>query len=106
MNKPFAPPCERNKNFILEKLRPILANEKNVLEIGSGTGQHAVHFAKHMPHLIWQPSDLEVALSGIQAWADEANLSNLKPPAQQALQRIWRLVETISFSLLKRPSTI
>jgi SAM-dependent methyltransferase len=50
--------CERNKGPILEVLREEFAASRRVLEIGSGTGQHAVHFATHLPHLVWQPSEL------------------------------------------------
>lgn len=51
-----------------------------MLEIGSGTGQHAVHFAKNLPHIIWQPSDLQINLPGIKLWLDEARLPNIKDP--------------------------
>lgn len=50
--------CERNKGPILEVLREEFAASRRVLEIGSGTGQHAVHFATQLPHLVWQPSEL------------------------------------------------
>ena len=51
--------CERNKGPILAVLDRELAASRSVLEIGSGTGQHAVHFARHLPHLSWQPTELE-----------------------------------------------
>jgi cyclopropane fatty-acyl-phospholipid synthase-like methyltransferase len=54
----FSEACERNKGPILEVLRSALASSRSVLEIGSGTGQHAVHFAAALPHLCWQPSEL------------------------------------------------
>ncbi|HWG31169.1 MAG TPA: DUF938 domain-containing protein [Steroidobacteraceae bacterium] len=54
---PLSEACERNKGPILEVLRSALASSRRVLEIGSGTGQHATHFATHLPHLQWQPSD-------------------------------------------------
>ncbi|HEY9034467.1 MAG TPA: DUF938 domain-containing protein, partial [Pseudomonadales bacterium] len=57
MEKPFAPACERNRQPILEQLQTVFADVDQVLEIGSGTGQHAVYFAGHLPHLRWQPSD-------------------------------------------------
>jgi cyclopropane fatty-acyl-phospholipid synthase-like methyltransferase len=50
--------CERNKAPILEVLARELATHRAVLEVGSGTGQHAVHFARHLPHLTWQPSEV------------------------------------------------
>src|SRR6185437_274022 len=54
---PLSEACERNKGPILEVLRSALASSRRVLEIGSGTGQHATHFATHLPQLVWQPSD-------------------------------------------------
>ncbi|MEA3150558.1 MAG: hypothetical protein QOD56_1497, partial [Gammaproteobacteria bacterium] len=50
---PFSEACERNKNPILEILRETFAARSDVLEIGSGTGQHAVYFADQLPHLLW-----------------------------------------------------
>jgi hypothetical protein len=55
---PYSQACENNKPYILEVLREAFADRKKVLEIGSGTGQHACHFAEHLPWLQWQPSDL------------------------------------------------
>ena len=78
--KPHSEPCERNKGPILEVLRQHFAGRRRVLEIGSGTGQHAVHFAGALPGLIWQTSDLEPNLAGIRLWIDEARLPNLRPP--------------------------
>jgi SAM-dependent methyltransferase len=57
--------CERNKGPILEILVGAFARSRSVLEIGSGTGQHAAHFAAHLPHLIWQPSDTGDYLPGL-----------------------------------------
>jgi hypothetical protein len=78
--KPYAESSEVNKGPILALLKEIFAERKQVLEIASGTGQHAVHFARELPHLIWQPSELPQHLPGIQAWLDEANLPNVLPP--------------------------
>lgn len=62
-------------------LRRLWQDPGRVLEIASGTGEHAVHFAKHMPHLVWQPSDLDAAaIASITAWRDHAALPNLEPP--------------------------
>jgi cyclopropane fatty-acyl-phospholipid synthase-like methyltransferase len=78
MNRPFAQAAEENKQVILDALRPYL--EGRVLEIGSGTGQHAVYFAGEVPDLHWQTSDLEESLAGIRAWIEAAGLDNLSAP--------------------------
>ena len=58
--------CERNKEPIRRILAESFAHSRKVLEIGSGTGQHAVHFAAHFPHLVWQPSDTDEYLTGLR----------------------------------------
>ena len=78
--KPFAPACERNREPILAVLREAFADRRDVLEIGSGTGQHAVHFAAAMPWLSWQCSDVADNLPGIRAWLDDAHLPNTPDP--------------------------
>jgi hypothetical protein len=78
--KPFSPSCERNREPILEVLRAQFAGRRRVLEIGSGTGQHAVHFAAALPQLTWQASDRAENLPGIRAWLDEAALANTPAP--------------------------
>jgi len=78
--KPFSPSCERNRDPILSVLREHFADRKRVLEIGSGTGQHAVCFAEALPWLLWQSSDREENLPGIQMWLDEAALPNTPAP--------------------------
>jgi cyclopropane fatty-acyl-phospholipid synthase-like methyltransferase len=80
VDKPFAAACERNREPILDVLRPFFADRRHVLEIGSGTGQHAVHFAAAMPHLVWQTSERAGHLDGIRAWLDDAALSNTPAP--------------------------
>jgi len=80
MDKPFSAACERNKTPILQVLQPLYAGVTQVLEVGSGTGQHAVHFAAALPHLVWQCSDVPSQLAGLQLWLDEAALPNLPPP--------------------------
>jgi cyclopropane fatty-acyl-phospholipid synthase-like methyltransferase len=78
--KPYSEACDRNRDPILAGIRPLLAKCQAVLEIGSGTGQHAVYFAEKMPHLIWYPSDREENLAGIELRRKEAALANVRPP--------------------------
>jgi SAM-dependent methyltransferase len=78
--KPFSPACERNREPILAVLREAFAARRRVLEIGSGSGQHAVHFAAAMPWLQWQCSDVASILAGIAAWLDDAGLPNTPAP--------------------------
>ncbi len=80
MDKPFSLACERNREPILSVLQQYFGDRDRVLEVGSGTGQHAVHFADALPHLEWQASDVEDNLDGIRAWLDEATLPNTPAP--------------------------
>jgi trans-aconitate methyltransferase len=77
MSKPYSEACERNQGPILDVLRDAFADRRKVLEVGGGTGQHAAHFARHLPHLLWQTTDVAQHLPGIQQWIDEARLANL-----------------------------
>jgi SAM-dependent methyltransferase len=72
--------CIRNRGPILEVLRDAFAHATRVLEIGAGTGEHAVFFARNLPQLVWQPTDVAVHLPGIAAWHDAVALPNLRPP--------------------------
>ncbi len=81
-DKPWSEACERNRLPILEVLRSAFAGSTRVLEIGSGTGQHAVFFTQALPHLAWQPTDRAEHLPGIAAWRDEINLPNLCAPME------------------------
>ena len=78
--KPFSEACAENQDPILAILRETFSAVGSVLEIGSGTGQHAVHFARHLAHLTWQTSDLSANHPGIHAWLDEAALPNIRLP--------------------------
>ncbi len=78
--KPFAESSEQNKQDILAIIQPLFSKLKCVLEIASGTGQHAVYFSQTMPNLNWQPSDLDSPLPGIQSWINESGLANLNQP--------------------------
>ncbi|HEY3234954.1 MAG TPA: DUF938 domain-containing protein [Polyangiaceae bacterium] len=79
--KQVAPAAERNKGPILEVLREVLPESGLVLEIASGTGQHASSFASAIPSLDWQPTDIDPgALESIRAYWVEAALPNLRAP--------------------------
>ncbi|SKC89290.1 Protein of unknown function [Burkholderia sp. CF099] len=76
-----APSAERNREPILAVLERVLPATGTVLEIASGTGQHAIHFAAALPHLVWQPSDLDdEARASIAAWTAHSGLANVRPP--------------------------
>jgi cyclopropane fatty-acyl-phospholipid synthase-like methyltransferase len=89
MNKPHAPSCERNREPILAVLREHFADRRAVLEIGSGTGQHAVFFAAALPWLTWQASDRAENLPGIRAWLEAAALPNTPPPLELDVNGAW-----------------
>lgn len=76
----FSAACERNRAPILAVLRKELPEPARVLEIGSGTGQHAVYFAAHLPHVVWHTSDLPQSHDSINAWLDQAALPNAMRP--------------------------
>jgi cyclopropane fatty-acyl-phospholipid synthase-like methyltransferase len=87
--KPFSDACERNRDPIFSALRSHFSDRERVLEIGSGTGQHAVYFAEKMPSLIWQSSDRSENLPGVRAWLDEAVLPNTPPPIVLDVNGDW-----------------
>jgi len=88
-DKPHADACERNRGPILEVLQRYCADRRSVLEIGSGTGQHAVHFAAALPQLSWQTSDLAASLPGIRQWIEESGLPNLPAPIALDVDGQW-----------------
>ncbi|HYH19315.1 MAG TPA: DUF938 domain-containing protein [Azospirillum sp.] len=89
--KRHAPAVERNRAAILDVLRRVLPAEGLVLEVASGTGQHATFFAAGLPGVTWQPSDPDPDLrASTAAWAAEAGLPNLRPPlALDATAEPW-----------------
>lgn len=89
MEKPDAPSVARNRDAILDVLGEAFAHTRSVLEVGSGTGQHAVYFAQALPHLSWQASDREESLSGISAWLDDAGLPNTPPVLTFDVNGTW-----------------
>ena len=79
----YSPSCERNRESILTVLKQILpsAGEGLVLEVASGTGQHSAWFGRALPHLRWQPSDLDSHLHpSIEAWATHEGATNVRTP--------------------------
>lgn len=89
-DKPYSESCDQNKLPILEVLREVLSPRDSVLEIGSGTGQHAVYFASQLPGLSWQPSDRGENLPGIRAWMADAGQSNVREPLElDVLRGAW-----------------
>jgi Protein of unknown function (DUF938) len=80
--KQYSQACDENKEPILAILRDAFADARNILEIGSGTGQHAVYFARQLPNLTWQPSDLRENHASILAWREAAGLANVLPPIE------------------------
>lgn len=80
MSRPFNPSAEKNKLPIFEVLSPMLASSSSILEIGSGTGQHAVFFCESLPQCIWQPSEISSGIDVLQKGVDNSGLPNLSPP--------------------------
>lgn len=80
MQLPYSEACERNKGPILEVLREAFAESTHVLEIGSGTGQHAVHFATEMPWLVWQPSEMPDGMPALRKRIFNDGPKNLRAP--------------------------
>lgn len=80
MDKPYSQYCDENKAPILAVIGPLFREVHRVLELGSGTGQHGVHFAAALPHLTWQTSDIPANLPGIRLWLADAALPNLPAP--------------------------
>jgi cyclopropane fatty-acyl-phospholipid synthase-like methyltransferase len=79
--KRHAPAAARNRDPILAVLRTVLPETGRVLEIGSGTGEHAVHFARNLPGIEWQPSDVHPEwLASIEAWRADEGIGNMLPP--------------------------
>lgn len=78
--KPFSESCEQNRQPIFSVISPLLKDCQRLLEIGSGTGQHAVYFSRDLPHLNWQTSDVGENHAGIVQWISESGLTNILPP--------------------------
>lgn len=92
--KRYAPATERNRDAILTLLTRVLPPGGLVLEIASGSGEHAVYFARGLPGHVWQPSDLDpTARASIVAWSEESGLPNVRPPLElDAAAPVWPAV--------------
>ena len=92
-----APATLRNRDAILDILRTELGPSGKLLEIASGSGEHALHFAAAMPDWLWQPSDADAdALRSIAAWRADGNLPNLLPPLALAADQPWPQVKGVT----------
>ena len=92
--KRHAPATERNRDVIAETLAALLPDKGLVLEIASGTGEHAVHFAKRFPNLTWQPSDPDpIALASINAWRADSNAPNVRPAMLLDASAEWPIAQ-------------
>lgn len=95
-DKPFSRACENNKAPILEKLTGLFTQPGTILEIGTGTGQHAVHFAGHLPQLVWQPTDHPQNVQLSLPWINDSGLSNINPPiALNVMDGNWSALPAI-----------
>ncbi len=92
-DRPYAPACDNNKDPILTILKKVFTIPGLVLEIGSGTGQHAAYFSEQLPHLTWQPTDRAENLPGISAWRSHTGHENLKSPLElDVTQTPWPIL--------------
>ncbi len=91
----YAPATLRNREPILNVLRGLLPDRGTVLEIASGTGEHAIYFARELPALKFQPSDPSAAaLLSIAAWTAASGSSNIRPPlALDTQDEVWPAVK-------------
>jgi SAM-dependent methyltransferase len=85
--KRFSDACERNREPILRILQRVFADRRHVLEVGSGTGQHAAYFAPALPHLSWQPSDVAENLTSIRLWRLDVQSPGLLEPIELDVDR-------------------
>lgn len=88
--KPYALSCDKNSEPILQVLKPYLKNISSLLEIGAGTGQHAVYMAPHFKNMTWTLSDLEDRHEGISLWLKDFPRANVRGPIEyEAGQTDW-----------------
>lgn len=98
LNRPYAESCDQNQQVILEVLQQVFSEPGQVLEIGSGTGQHALFFTQHLPHLNWQPTDVISQLEGIRMWMEDADHARIQPPRELDLSNTdWFIGNSIDY---------
>ena len=85
----FSQACDNNKTAILQHLTHYFCRASDILEVGSGTGQHATYFASQLPHLLWQPSDLRENHEAIQYWITRHPSKNLLTPIEFDVESKW-----------------
>lgn len=85
----YSEACERNKQSILEKLSTYLACRKTILEVGSGSGQHALFLSSHHQHLTWQPSDQERYLDALQINIEQYASQGVLSPIELNVNQAW-----------------
>lgn len=93
MTLQFSQACENNKAVILEVLQHYFVATESVLEIGSGTGQHAVYFSKNLTHLLWQPTDQEEYIEGLRCRVEQEGGKNLLSPLQLNVNGVWPVTQ-------------
>jgi cyclopropane fatty-acyl-phospholipid synthase-like methyltransferase len=89
IGKPYAESCDQNREPIVRVLKKYLPERHTVLEVGSGTGQHAVYFSAEFPWISWQTSDLEENHAGIHAWIKDSGLDNVLGPITLDVDGTW-----------------
>ncbi|GHG01531.1 methylase [Thalassotalea marina] len=89
MELPFSQACENNQQPILEQLATFLNGEESILEVGSGTGQHAVYFAKKLPNITWFSADLAINHPHLTQRFKESTLANICGPLELDLSQDW-----------------
>lgn len=94
--KKYSAAADRNKDVILSELKKHITNG-NLLEIGSGSGQHALYFAKNLPEITWQPGDLKLNHESINSYADECTNKNILPAIELDLSKPPKLEEKYDF---------
>lgn len=96
-DKPFSQACANNREPIYDVLAKEFAGQTSVLEIGSGTGQHAVHIGPRLPHVQWQTSDLAENIPGINRWINDERVVNVLRPLTINVLKDWPDTELLQY---------